>query len=105
MIAHPDAEASRYPPQENRNEESFPSKEEQRRNSAKVKGRHKRCGYPVDLVVGWPFSFDCLKLHDWLISHCSFDVGGRGSVPARGCNSFVCGGLRMFGRIVKNEQY
>jgi hypothetical protein len=83
MIAHPDAEASRYPPQDNRNEESFPSKEEQRRKSAKVKGCHKKCGYPVDLVVGRLFSFDCLKLHHWLISHSSFDVGVWRSVPTR----------------------
>jgi hypothetical protein len=47
MIAHPDAEASRYPPEENRNEDSFPRKEEQRRNSANVKGGHKKCGHPV----------------------------------------------------------
>jgi hypothetical protein len=47
MIAHPDAQASRYPPQENRNEESFSGKEEQ--CLTKVTGSHKKCGYPVDL--------------------------------------------------------
>jgi hypothetical protein len=52
MIAHPDAQASRYPPQENRHEDSFPRKEEQRCNGANVKGCHKKCGYPVGLVVG-----------------------------------------------------
>src|ERR1051326_8348573 len=63
MIAHPDAEASRYPPQQNRNEESFPSKEEQRCNSTQVKGGHKKCGDPVDLIVGGLLSFELLKLH------------------------------------------
>jgi hypothetical protein len=63
MVAHPDAEATRYPPQENRNEESFPGKEEQRRNSANVKGGHEKCGDPVDWIVGGPLSFELLKLH------------------------------------------
>jgi len=63
MIAHPDTQASRYPPQENRNEESFPRKEDQRGNSADVKGCHKKCDDPVDLIVGGPLSFELLKLH------------------------------------------
>jgi hypothetical protein len=43
MIAHPNAQASRYPPQEKRNQRSFSRKEEQRRKSANVKGGHKKC--------------------------------------------------------------
>jgi len=65
MIAHPDAEASRYPPQENGNEESFPAKEEQRRNRTEVKGSHKKCRYPVNLVVGLPVPIDRLKLYHY----------------------------------------
>lgn len=63
MIAHPDTQASRYPPQENRNEGSFPCEEEQRRDSADVKGSHNKSGHPIGLVVGWPLSFERLKLH------------------------------------------
>ncbi len=92
MIAHPDAEASRYPPQKNRNEDSFPRKEEQRRNCADMKGGHKKCGDPVGLVVGWPLSFERLKLHDCRSPSCVSDVATRRWVSRTGaalCNSFV----------------
>jgi hypothetical protein len=75
MIAHPDAEGSRYPPEENRNEDSFPRKEKQRRNSANVKGGHKKCGHPVGLVVGWPLSFERAKLRHFRSPTCVSDGG------------------------------
>jgi hypothetical protein len=52
VIPHSDAQASRYPPENNCHEESFPGKEKQRGNSADMKGGHKKGCHPVDVAVG-----------------------------------------------------
>jgi hypothetical protein len=51
VIAHPDAQAPRYPPENNCKEQSFPGKKEQCRNSPDMKGGHEKGCYPVDLAI------------------------------------------------------
>jgi hypothetical protein len=51
VIAHPYTQASGYPPEANCEEESLPGKEEERSNSAHMKGGHKKGCDPVDVVV------------------------------------------------------
>src|SRR6266478_2665393 len=41
VVAHADAQASGNPPQEHRNQESFPGEKEERRDGAHVKQAHK----------------------------------------------------------------
>ena len=52
VIAHSDTQASRYPPENNCDKESFPGKKEQRRDCADMKCGHEKGCYPVDVAVG-----------------------------------------------------
>src|SRR4029077_6369613 len=52
VIAHADAQTSRNPPKEHRNEHRLPGEKEQRDNCPGVKQRHESCSYPVEFVLG-----------------------------------------------------
>ena len=57
VIAHPDSQACRHPPQNYRDKERLPREEKQRHNGAHVKQRHKRSRNPVDFILGCRVSF------------------------------------------------
>src|SRR5579871_1171246 len=63
VVAHPDAEASRHPPEKHGYEESFPGEEKESRYGAYVKGRHENCRDPVDFVVRRLPLFQAFQLH------------------------------------------
>src|ERR1700732_5504796 len=63
VVAHPDTQASRNPPEKHRHQKSFPGKEKERGNGPHMKEAHKGCGYPVDFVVGGWLAVQCFKFH------------------------------------------
>ena len=63
VIGHADSKAACHPPQEDRDQQSFPGEKEESRDGSDVKGRHKSGGNPIDLVLTSLCSFQILQLH------------------------------------------
>src|SRR5258708_37833171 len=55
VIAHPDSEAARYPPQENGGEKCRPGKEKKCRNCAHMKQAHGDLSAPSEAIAVPPF--------------------------------------------------
>ena len=58
VVSHPDAETPRNPPQQQGEEEGFPTEEEQRCHGAGVKQDHEEGRYPDDWLPEGPVAFE-----------------------------------------------
>ena len=63
VIRHADSQAACHPPQEDRDQQSFPCEKEESRDGSDVKGRHEGGSDPIDLVLASLCSFQILQLH------------------------------------------
>jgi hypothetical protein len=63
VIAHPDAQAACNPPQENRDQQSFPREKEECGHRAHVKHCHEYGRDPIDFALTRLCSFQFLQFH------------------------------------------
>src|SRR5581483_5391083 len=64
VIAHANAEASRYPPEKKRDKQCFPGEEKQGDDGADVKCRHENCCDPINLIIV-ASAFEGCDLQGW----------------------------------------